>query len=94
MGLYDAFRDKPFQTAYGENKTAVTVDVLEVGLILAFVLLAFSFFVVLPGFRHREVKNGAHWERGLPFTLGGGGGTLPSSGLPIEAGILLIPMKR
>ncbi|CAB3984811.1 dual oxidase maturation factor 1-like [Paramuricea clavata] len=54
MGLYDAFRDKPFQTAYGENKTAVTVDVLEVGLILAFVLLAFSFFVVLPGFRHRE----------------------------------------
>ncbi|XP_028409127.1 dual oxidase maturation factor 1-like [Dendronephthya gigantea] len=54
MGLYDAFRTKPFQTAYGENKTAVTVDVLEVGLILAFVLLAFSFLVVLPGFRHKE----------------------------------------
>ena len=56
MGLYDAFRDKPFQTAYGENKTAVTVDVLEVGLILAFVLLALSFLVVLPGFRHKEVR--------------------------------------
>jgi hypothetical protein len=56
MGLYDAFRDKPFQTAYGENKTAVTVDVLEAGLILAFVLLAFSFLVVLPGFRHKEVS--------------------------------------
>lgn len=54
MGLYDAFRDKPFHTQYGEMKTAVTVDVLEAGLILAFVLLAFSFLVVLPGFRHKE----------------------------------------
>lgn len=55
MGLYDAFRVKPLPTAYDANITAVTVDVLEAGLILAFVLLAFSFLVVLPGFRNKEV---------------------------------------
>lgn len=55
MGWYDGFRDKPFQTAYGENKTAVTVDVLEAGLILAFAMLAFAFLLVLPGFRHKQV---------------------------------------
>lgn len=54
MGLYDAFRDKPLHTYYGPNKTAVTVDVLEAGLVLAFVLLALSFLLVLPGFRHKE----------------------------------------
>ena len=55
MGLYDTFRTKPYPTHYGPNKTAVTVDVLEAGLALAFVLLAFCFLLVLPGFKRKEV---------------------------------------
>ena len=38
-------------------KTPVTVDVLEVGLILAFVMLAFCFYIVLPGIRGKEVSS-------------------------------------
>lgn len=43
-------------TLYPPNKTAVTVDVLEAGLILAFVMLAFCFYIVLPGIRGSEVR--------------------------------------
>lgn len=42
-------------TLYPSMKTAVTVDVLEAGLILAFVILACCFYVVLPGIRGSEV---------------------------------------
>lgn len=41
---------------FESNKTAVTVDVLETGLILAFVMLAFCFYIVLPGIRGKEVS--------------------------------------
>lgn len=41
---------------FAPNKTAVTVDVLESGLILAFVILAFCFYIVLPGIRGSEVS--------------------------------------
>ncbi|XP_067935872.1 dual oxidase maturation factor 2-like [Watersipora subatra] len=41
-------------TQYPSIKTAVTVDVLEAGLILAFVMLAFCFYIVLPGIRGQE----------------------------------------
>lgn len=43
-------------TRYDELKTPVTVDVLEAGLILAFVMLAFCFYIVLPGIRGKEVR--------------------------------------
>jgi len=39
---------------FDELKTPVTVDVLEAGLILAFVMTAFCFYIVLPGIRGRE----------------------------------------
>lgn len=41
---------------FDELKTPVTVDVLEAGLILAFVMTAFCFYIVLPGIRGREVS--------------------------------------
>lgn len=42
-------------TLYDSLKTPVRVDVLEAGLILAFVMLAFCFYIVLPGIRGKEV---------------------------------------
>ncbi|XP_068084064.1 dual oxidase maturation factor 1 [Anabrus simplex] len=50
-GLFSYSRKEGFPTSYDEKKTAVTVDVLEAGWILAFVFLAFSFYLVVPGSR-------------------------------------------
>lgn len=52
---FAAFRFKGFwPTVYGENKTAADVDVLESGIIFAFAILAFSFYIILPGIRGAE----------------------------------------
>ncbi|XP_064475303.1 dual oxidase maturation factor 1-like isoform X2 [Ornithodoros turicata] len=51
--LYSALRSKPFPTGYPENRTPVTADVLEAGLILGFCILTFCFFIVLPGVRRK-----------------------------------------
>lgn len=48
---YSALRDKPFPTLYGENRTPVTADVLEAGLILAFCIIIFAFLLLIPGVR-------------------------------------------
>lgn len=53
---YSALRDKPFPTLYGENRTAVTADVLEAGLILAFCILTFAFLLLIPGVRGGQVS--------------------------------------
>lgn len=47
--VFDAFRNKPFPTLYGPSRSAVTVDVLEIGLIVAFLSIAFSMLLILPG---------------------------------------------
>ena len=52
---YQAFRENGFPTFYSENKTAWQADILEAGFIFAFCILAFSFFVILPGIRGKEV---------------------------------------
>ncbi|XP_066271274.1 dual oxidase maturation factor 1-like [Branchiostoma lanceolatum] len=49
--LYQAFRVDGGPTQYAENRTPVTADVLEVGLVFAIAILAFSFLVILPGVR-------------------------------------------
>lgn len=54
---YSALRDKPFPTLYGENKTPVTADVLEAGLILAFCILTFGFLLIIPGVRGGQKLN-------------------------------------
>ena len=48
VGLFDAFRVNGAPTYYPPNKTPFMADILESGLIFAFVILAFSFFIVLP----------------------------------------------
>lgn len=53
-GLYDGWRHVPFPTLYDAMQTAVTADVLEIGLIYAAVIIAFSFLIILPGFRKSE----------------------------------------
>jgi hypothetical protein len=49
MGYFDAFRDNGGPTQYGPQFTAVTEDVLVVGLIVGFALLLFTTIIVLPG---------------------------------------------
>ncbi|XP_035666958.1 dual oxidase maturation factor 1-like isoform X1 [Branchiostoma floridae] len=51
MGFFDFNRVDGGPTLYASNKTAVTVDVLEIGFIFAICILAFSFLVILPGVR-------------------------------------------
>lgn len=53
-GIFNAFRTNGAPTYYGPNQTPWEADVLESGFIFAFVILAFSFFVVLPGIRGKE----------------------------------------
>ena len=55
-GLFDAFRTNGAPTYYGPNQTPWEADILEAGFIFAFVILAISFFVVLPGIRGKEVS--------------------------------------
>ena len=55
-GLFDTFRTLPFPTLYGPMKSPVTVDVLEVGLLFAIVILGLSFLIVLPGIIFKKVS--------------------------------------
>ncbi|XP_077862134.1 twitchin-like [Saccoglossus kowalevskii] len=54
-GFFDAYRDYGYGTYYPEARTAVTADVLFAGLIYTISILTFSFFVILPGMRDREL---------------------------------------
>ncbi|KAJ8969472.1 hypothetical protein NQ317_015287 [Molorchus minor] len=51
--LFDLGRSEGFPSQYGPNATPVTVDVLEVGLITAFLILGFSLLVSLPTTRFK-----------------------------------------
>lgn len=53
-GLYQAFRENGAPTYYAPNQTPWVADILEAGLIFAFCILAFSFYVILPGIRGKE----------------------------------------
>ncbi|GFO23371.1 dual oxidase maturation factor 1 [Plakobranchus ocellatus] len=52
--VFDAFRENKFPTYYDENKTPWEADILTSGLIFAFVILAFSLLIILPGFKGTE----------------------------------------
>lgn len=56
MTLYTGFRVGGFPTLYPSIKTAVTADILEVGLFFAIAILAFSLLIILPGVRGKEVR--------------------------------------
>ena len=55
-GAFTAFRSNGAPTYYGSNKTPFMADILESGLIYAFVIVTFSFYVILPGIRGNEVS--------------------------------------
>lgn len=57
VGMGNSFRQQPGPTLYGENKTPVTEDVLEIGLVVAFAMIAFSFILIIPGIRGWEVRS-------------------------------------
>lgn len=54
---YEAFRKNGEPTYYDANPTPWQADILESGFIFAFVILAFSFYVILPGIRGKEVNS-------------------------------------
>lgn len=55
MGLYEAFRDKPSATRYGEIHPTAKFDVLDATLIYIFCAFGFSFLILLPGYMLKEV---------------------------------------
>ncbi|XP_022094628.1 dual oxidase maturation factor 1-like isoform X1 [Acanthaster planci] len=55
MGIpYSVLREKGTPAIYPPNKTAVTLDVTEMGFVFAFIFLAFSFLIILPGIRGKQ----------------------------------------
>ena len=52
----NALRSQPFPALYGDNKTPVTEDVVEVGILVSFAIIAFSFLLIIPGIRGWEVS--------------------------------------
>ena len=56
MGLYEAFRNKPSATRYGEIHTTANFDVFDATLIYVFCAIGFSFLILLPGFMLKEVR--------------------------------------
>ncbi|XP_052265458.1 dual oxidase maturation factor 1-like [Dreissena polymorpha] len=51
---FQAFRTNGAPTYYDANPTPWQADVLEAGLIFAFCIVAFSFYIILPGIRGKE----------------------------------------
>jgi hypothetical protein len=45
---------QPLPTLYGENKTPVTEDVIEIAILVSFGIIAFSFMLIIPGIRGWE----------------------------------------
>ena len=52
----NSFRSQPLPTRYGESKTPVTEDVLQIGLVFAIGIIAASFILIIPGIRGKEVS--------------------------------------
>ncbi|XP_076824854.1 dual oxidase maturation factor 1-like isoform X1 [Clavelina lepadiformis] len=50
-GIYSAFRQNGGPTQHPAMPTAVTADVLEIGFVFAFAILAFCFALIVPGYR-------------------------------------------
>ena len=55
MGFFDAFRDKPSATRYGDIHTTANFDVFDATLAYVFCALGFSFLILLPGYMFKEV---------------------------------------
>lgn len=52
----NSFRPQPLPVIYGTNKTPFANDLLEVGILVAFAMIAFSFILIIPGIRGIEVS--------------------------------------
>ena len=51
----NALRRQPFPVVYEPMKTPVGEDVVQVGILVAFGIIAFSFLLIVPGIRGMEV---------------------------------------
>ena len=52
----NSFRPQPLPAIYGTNKTPFANDLVEVGILVAFGMIAFSFILIIPGIRGWEVS--------------------------------------
>ena len=52
----NSFRPQPGPAIYPENKTPFMNDLVEVGIFVAFAMIAFSFVIIIPGIRGWEVS--------------------------------------
>ena len=52
----NALRRQPFPVVYEPMKTPVGEDVVQVGILVAFGIIAFSFLLIVPGIRGMEVN--------------------------------------
>jgi len=52
----NSFRPQPLPAIYPANPTPFAQDLLEVGILVAFGMIAFSFIVIIPGIRGWEVS--------------------------------------
>ena len=56
----NSFRRQPFATTYEPLKTPVGEDNVQVDVLIAFGMIAFSFLLVIPGIRGLEVNTLSH----------------------------------
>lgn len=54
--MFSAYRTNGFPTAHNDLKTAVTEDILEVGILFATLIVVVSLILSLPGFRGKAVS--------------------------------------
>lgn len=52
----NSFRPQPLPAIYPTNKTPFASDILEVGILVAFAMIGFSFLLIIPGIRGWEVR--------------------------------------
>lgn len=55
----NSFRPQPLPAIYPINPTPFKNDLLEVGILVAFGMIAFSFICIIPGIRGWEVRHGS-----------------------------------
>lgn len=54
----NSFRPQPLPVIYSTNSTPFASDILEVGILVAFAMIAASFILIIPGIRGWEVREG------------------------------------
>ena len=63
----NSFRPQPLPAIYPANPTPWAADILEVGILVAFAMIAFSFIIIIPGIRGWEVSEDFYFMHEVLF---------------------------